>query len=321
MDLTLQYLLAWAIFLSLIGYVLPFIKGKTTARIIAWLIIILTTIFSIKVSAGEPALFRMIAIVSLQLLAMKSIVMVETYSGKPRLNFIQWLAFELGWFGMRPVLFEQFIAKPLAGVASLVGKGVSRILFGAFLLYLSERIENQAFDKLFLSELMMLAGLSFILHFGILNLSAALWRLFGVDVKALFLSPYLSKSLKEFWGKRWNMAFSEMTALVAYKPLKNSFGNKPAMFCSFLLSGLLHEIAISCPVNSGYGLPLSYFVIHGLVMFAEGEWGWVKKIINHPWLSRVWVFGWLILPMPLLFHKDFIAFVVMPLRNAILSVL
>lgn len=320
MDITMYYLVSWAVFLLLAGYFLGFIKNKTIARTISWFIIILTTLFSIYTTTGAPALYRMVAIASLQLIAMKSIVLVETYHGKPAMNFIQWLVFASGWFGMRPALFEQFISKPLTKAARLVAIGISRILLGLGLLIASKYIENQSFNIYFLSDLTMLVGLSLILHFGILNLSAAIWRLLGVNVKELFISPYKAKSLKEFWGKRWNLAFSEMTAIVAYRPLKDRYGIKIAMFCSFLLSGLLHEIAISFPVNSGYGLPLSYFIIHGLVMYAENESAWVQNIINHSVWSRIWVFGWLLLPMPLLFHRNFIELVVTPLRNLILSI-
>lgn len=215
---------------------------------------------------------------------------------------------------MRPYLFETFPSKPLPQSGRLLGIGLSRIFLGMGLLFASKYLEKQV-DFYFLPELCMLVGLSFILHFGILNLSAAFWRFLGVNVKAIFVSPYKSKSLNEFWGKRWNLAFSEMTTLVAYRPLRGILGVKAALFCSFLLSGALHEIAISLPVNAGYGLPLSYFLMHGLAMLAENKWLWLQAIIRRPLWSRIWVFGWLLLPMPLLFHRDFIEQVVRPLRD------
>jgi Membrane bound O-acyl transferase family len=263
--------------------------------------------------------YRMAAIVSLQLLAMKTIVLVESYTGKPSLNFVQWLVFAQAWFGMRPILFERLFSKALPDIVPIFAKGISRIAIGFLLLYASKQLENQHLTLFFLPDLLMLIGLSLILHFGILNICTALFRFLGVDVKELFRAPYKSKSLKEFWGRRWNMAFSEMTALVAYRPLKDKYGKNNAMICSFLLSGIVHEIAISCPVKSGYGLPLLYFVIHGVVMYAEGEVNWIKKIINHKILAHIWVFGWLILPTPLLFHKAFLTGVLVPLRDIILG--
>jgi alginate O-acetyltransferase complex protein AlgI len=91
------------------------------------------------------------------------------------------------------------------------------------------------------------------------------------------------------------------------------------MIASFFLSGLLHEIAISFPVNSGYGLPLLYFVIHGVLMYLEGKSALIKKIIEHKILSHFWVLGWLVLPMPLLFHTNFVNYVLKPLRSGIVD--
>lgn len=318
MDLTLVYLLSFGLFLLLAGYFLPF-ANRNLARILSWLIAIATVVYSVFITSQESALYRMIAIVSLQLLSMKTIVAVETYSRRNNLNFIQWCAFSSGWFGMRPVLFEKLPSKSLPCL-DLIIKGVSRFLVGLLLIYLSTLVEVLPNRIYFLSELLLLVGLSLILHFGILNLATAAWRLLGVDVKELFRSPYKSKSLKEFWGRRWNIAFSEMTALIAYRPLKDKISPNKAMIASFLLSGLLHEIAISFPVNSGFGLPLLYFTIHAFLMYVEGVSVIVRKITSHAILSHLWVLGWLVLPMPLLFHANFVKFVLVPLRNEILNV-
>jgi hypothetical protein len=317
MDLTLLYLLAFGLLLLVAGYFLPFIGNRVLARGLAWMIALLAVFYASVTTSGEPALYRMIAIVLLQLLSMKVVVAVETYSGENNLSFIQWCAFALGWFGMRPVLFEKLPSRSLY-YSGLAFRGLSRILAGVLLLYLSLLAESLPVKIFFASELLLLAGLSLVLHFGILNLSAACWRLLGVDVRELFRAPYKSRSLQEFWGKRWNIAFSEMTALVAYRPLKIWVGPGGAMMASFLLSGLLHEVAISFPVQSGYGLPLLYFAIHGMLMYFERTSAFVQNIVNHHVLSHCWVLGWLVLPMPLLFHPGFMDHVLKPLRAGIL---
>jgi alginate O-acetyltransferase complex protein AlgI len=310
MDLIFFYLSAFALITT--GYFLPFLKQKTIARALAWTICIVTVIFSIQITLNDHPLLRMVVIVTLQLLSMKIIVMIESYTGENRLNFIQWLAFALGWFGMRPVLFEKLISAPL-NFLNLVVTGVSRIVIGFALLVGSICIERWGIG-FFLPELAMMVGLSLVLHFGILNLSAAFWRLLGVDVRELFRAPYKARSLKEFWGKRWNIAFSEMTALIVYRPLKK-FGTTQAMIAAFLMSGILHEIAISFPVNSGYGLPLVYFIIHGVLLYAEEKSLFVKRMLTYKAVAHLWVLGWLVLPMPLLFHTGFIENVVKPLRE------
>lgn len=319
MDTTLILLLLWLVFLLLAGYFLPFLNHRKTARIVAWTIILSTTIFTHQITIEKPPAYRMIAIVCLLLVSMKSIVMVETYEKKTGLNPLQWLCF-VGWFGMRPKLFEAFLSKPLSGVNALLFKSFSRILIGFELLYCSTLTDGKFAYNFYTSDLLMLAGMSFILHFGILNLSTAAWRLTGVDVTELFIAPYKSKSLKEFWGKRWNMAFSEMTALVIYKPLVGTYGKSLAMIAAFSVSGILHEIAISFPVQSGYGLPLLFFVIHSIGMVLEQKLTIVQKITEHQVLSHIWVFAWLLIPMPLLFHVEFVEGVAKPLRGLLLFI-
>ncbi len=319
MDIIAIYLLSWGLFLLLIGYFLSFINNKTTARIIAWTIILSTTFFSIQITLDKPPLYRMLAIVSLQLISMKGIVMVESYSGRPKLGLLQWLCFAQGWFGMRPKLFESLFAKRLDGLGTLFFKRLSRIVFGFILLLGSVYVEEHYGGSFYSSDLLLLAGMSFILHFGILNLSTVLWRFFGVEVSELFIEPAKAKSLKEFWGKRWNMAFSEMTALIIYKPMIGQFGKTIAILAAFLVSGILHEIAISFPAQSGYGLPLFFFVIHAIGMTMERELAIVKQIIEHKILSHIWVFAWLLLPLPLLFHAGFVDLVAKPLRAILLS--
>jgi hypothetical protein len=321
MDLTLLYIPGCIVFLLIAGYTLCFLSKKWLARTFAWAIAIAMVWVSTTSTSDQLPLTRMLVIVFLQLLSMKILVAVETYTGNSRLTIWQWMAFALGWFGMRPVLFEKLPSASLA-YGKLALKGLSRIAIGFFLLCLSAIAEEYpATSKFFLPQLLLLTGVSFILHFGILNLSAASWRFAGVDVHELFRSPYRSQSLKEFWGKRWNIAFSEMTALIAYRPLKAKTGVEVAVVISFLLSGLLHEIAISLPVRSGYGLPMIYFIVQAIVMQLEAKSSFVQKIIGHRILSHVWVMAFLILPMPLLFHSEFMLEVLEPLRNWLLSLI
>jgi len=319
MDLTWFNISGYALLLLVAGYLLPFNKEKRKARLYAWVIAVVTVVVSAVFTSAQVPLMRMAIIVSLQLLSMKIVVAVESYSGENRLKVFQWMAFALGWFGMRPVLFEK-LPSPSLRMMDLVLKGASRILFGFFLLYLSKILEQYPhLARFFISQLLLLVGLSLILHFGILNLATAVWRALGVNVSELFKSPFRSKSLKEFWGKRWNIAFSEMTALIAYRPLKTKIGVQKAVIVSFLLSGLLHEIAISLPARAGYGLPLTYFGIHAFAMHLETKSPLIQKVIKHRFLSHVWVLTLLVLPMPLLFHPEFIHHVLVPLRALLLQ--
>lgn len=299
-----------------LGYLFTQIKKYSTSIILAWVYLVSITTIVERLCSNQPPGFRMLSIILVMLFSMKIIVTVEYYKYKQnKLSFIKWIVFVVGWFGMKPNLFEELGTKPKEGSRSLILFGLGRICIGSILLLIAHYlISTSDTFKLILIIAFSLAGLSLVLHFGVLNISAGIWRLFGVDTRMLFKSPLLSTSLTEFWGKRWNIAFSEMTAIAIYRPLKNIFGGTVATLIAFLFSGLLHEMAISVPVKAGIGLPLLYFLIHGIVMLAERELAKRGILIGkNKWVGRGWVIFWLLLPMPLLFHKYFLKGIVLPI--------
>jgi alginate O-acetyltransferase complex protein AlgI len=153
----------------------------------------------------------------------------------------------------------------------------------------------------------LLVGLSLMLHFGLFNLLAAAWRAAGVDVRPLFRSPLASASLRDFWMRRWNIAFSEMcqeSVVRVTRPL----GARVATVAVFLFSGLAHEVAISLPVEAGYGLPTLYFAIHGVAMLAEPCMFREGSVA-----ARRWTVLLVVVPLPLVFHEPFRAGVVWPI--------
>src|SRR5690606_6961045 len=130
--------------------------------------------------------------------------------------------------------------------------------------------------------LCMMIAASVILHFGIFNLMAALWQWRGIDATPLFRAPLKSRTLAEFWSRRWNLAFSEMTALVIFQPISKRLGRAAATMAAFVFSGLLHEMVISWPVGRGYGLPTLYFIIQGMVVLLTEHYrlsGWPARLI------------------------------------------
>jgi hypothetical protein len=310
-DITTLFItLTLLIFIICLGFFITKIRNTGIARLSAWLMVIVSTAGIERWCNDEGAGYRMLAIILVMLFSIKVVVTVETYkNGKAGLSFVQWLAFVTGWFGMRPQIFESLGGRSLPGGRDLIIFGIIRILSGAALLMLAKWISIHYvsfYSKIIITGL-LLAAISLILHFGILNISAGAWRFMGADTKTLFRSPLSSTSLSEFWGRRWNIAFSEMTAIAIYRPLKAPLGTTFATLLAFLFSGLLHEMAISLPVEAGFGLPLLYFLIHGSVMLVERE---MEKrgfpISKHAWAGRTWVIFWLLLPLPLLFHKAFV---------------
>jgi len=128
----------------------------------------------------------------------------------------------------------------------------------------------------------------------------------GYPVRTLFDAPWRATTLAEFWARRWNRGFVDMTAILVHRPLRARFPHAEplARFAGFGFSGVLHELAISVPVGAGYGGPLLYFVLHGALVELE------RRLAIR---SRAWTFVALLLPLPLLIHRPFLEGVIAPL--------
>jgi alginate O-acetyltransferase complex protein AlgI len=245
----------------------------------------------------------MLVVIGALFFAMKAVVSLEARArAGTRLSRLRWLAFATLWPGMRPALVAH-LQPGRSGAAALLKTGLAYVGLGTtlFLLaHLTWRLTASAVP----ATLLFLPALSFFLHFGAFGVLAGLWRAAGADVGPLFRAPWRAESLGEFWSRRWNLAFSEMTSLAVYRPLALSVGRRAALVAAFLFSGLLHEVAISLPVRAGYGRPLLYFAIHGVLTQVERERG--------PF-GRAGTLLALVLPLPLLFHRPFLQGVIWPL--------
>lgn len=146
------------------------------------------------------------------------------------------------------------------------------------------------------------------IHLGTSDVISAAVSLLGFPVKRLFEHPLACRSLRDFWSKRWNRPFVEMNRMLFQPLLPSSLGADGKVVALFLLSGLLHELALSFPAGGGWGGPLLYFLVQGLAMRAEYRWGIEQK----PW-SRLWTWTLLLGPLPLLFHSKFLTTLVVPL--------
>lgn len=191
------------------------------------------------------------------------------------------------WPGMDPEPFRR-TAPPEAD--GLLVAGLLRALAGAALL--AVRLDAPVLDAL-----RLLAGAGLLVHFGLCDVLAAGWRRRGVAVERLFDRPSASRTLAEFWGRRWNRAFSAVARQRIFRPLARRWGATAAGLATFAFSGLVHEVLLSVPSGGGYGGPTAYFLLHGALTAVERR----RKIV-----SRAWTLGWVIAPAPLLFHPPFV---------------
>jgi hypothetical protein len=300
----------------LLGYVL--VKRKMVFA--GWILMIAVILAVYFIFLHDHPIIRMLSIIATTFSAMKVIAVAESYKHKPlTLTFKQWFTFAGGWAGMRAEPFEKLGGAPVPGGCPIVKMGISRILAGFILIFIGHKLLLLNLDKELTYILVsgcLLIGLSLILHFGMLSISAGMWHFSGVNTYLLFRQPYKATSLTEFWSKRWNIAFSEMTSVAIFRPLKNKIGPATALMLAFMFSGLLHELALSVPVNAGYGLPMIYFIIQGcIVLFEKFLISRKIRFLQNRVIAAIWVFFWLALPMPLLFHPEFIKQIVWPLAG------
>ncbi|MFC5405344.1 wax synthase family protein [Cohnella soli] len=293
--------------IPVLGYRIALLQSMVIKRSLAWGMAAFALMLADRIVFAQPAVTRMIVIIVVLLYAMKSVTYVECSSRtQGRLPVLRWVAFHF-WIGMKPYVFAKRKAEPYRDAPKYMKMGIARLLLGLLLIILS------SYSSIGTTAL-LLTGISFAGHFGLLNIWAGAWRWAGFDCQQLFRNPVMAKSLNEFWSKRWNLAFSEMTTLSVYRPLLGIIGKNGAAFISFLFSGIMHELAISLPVRQSFGMPLLYFVIHGIGIVAErvleGKGFFIASI---PWLGRVWTFVWLVLPLPLLFNPSFLKAIMWPI--------
>ena len=162
-----------------------------------------------------------------------------------------------------------------------------------------------------------LFGLIFLLHFGSFHLIALFWQAMGIDAEPIMSKPILSKTLSEFWGKRWNLGFRQLAHDLIFRPLYKRIGVATAGLLVFLASGLIHDLVISLPARGGYGLPTGYFMLQGLGVTLERS-----TLGRRLWLQKgalAWIFMVVITAGPAfwLFHPPFVSRVILPFMRAI----
>nr|QXN66179.1 acyltransferase 4 [Boswellia serrata] len=134
----------------------------------------------------------------------------------------------------------------------------------------------------------------------ILAVTAALARsTLGLELEPQFNEPYLSTSLQDFWGKRWNLMVTSILRPTVYKPTLHVFtsviGPKwaplPAVFATFLVSGLMHELEfyyLGLGQIKPTGEVMWFFVFHGFCLMVEIS---VKKALTGNYRLPGWFSG------------------------------
>src|SRR5690606_23708207 len=108
-------------------------------------------------------------------------------------------------------------------------------------------------------------------------------------------------NLADFWSRRWNRAFRDLSYANVYRPTVRKFGGAIATFAVFLFSGIVHDLVITLPAEAGYGLPTLYFLIQGLGVLAQNSGAGKNIGFGRGWIGRLFALAVIVLPLPLLF--------------------
>ncbi|KAH6810324.1 hypothetical protein C2S51_024086 [Perilla frutescens var. frutescens] len=270
-------------------------EGEVTSFIRVWALVFASLSYAFFISKaipkGLPRLLTLIPVLILNLILPLSLHTMHL--GGSSAFFLVWLAnFKLIMlsFGTGPLSdpsislpkFTAFACLPIRSHHSSSKRGLK-----SFWNYLAKALLICLFLKMYdytdsvhpkltwaLYALHIYCGLEIILAiFG--GLARAL---IGIELEPQFDEPYLSSSLQEFWGRRWNIMVTRILRPTVYEPVLNfsaaitarEWAPLPAVVATFLVSGLMHELIF---YYLGRGKPSGeitlFFVLHGVCLAAE----------------------------------------------------
>jgi len=106
--------------------------------------------------------------------------------------------------------------------------------------------------------------------------------------------PYLSTSLRDFWGRRWNLIVTHTLRHTVYNPVRSllsgsllgpQWASVSAVLATFLVSGLMHELIFYYVTRVVPTWEVTcFFLLHGVCLVAE--------FVVTKWLGRKWRLHW-----------------------------
>lgn len=281
--------------------------------LLPWLPLVVLPAVAMLAGDGLPPWVRMLCVAGGTLVGLKWLTWANfAATGATRdVSPLRMWGYLLAWPGMNPRAFCDDSDRPETPSFGRWVAAAGQTLFGATLFFgVAPNLPREWPEA---TGLVGMAGFIFLLHFGLFELLALAWQAAGVRAESLMNAPIAATSLAEFWGRRWNMAFRDAAHDLVGRPLTSTLGTTAALAAVFLVSGLLHEVAISIPAAAGYGWPTLYFLVQAGGMFVErSRWG---RAIGLGRGAVGWCFTALVIVGPVLwlFHGPFLRSVIGPM--------
>ncbi|KAM7495613.1 hypothetical protein LguiB_030222 [Lonicera macranthoides] len=102
----------------------------------------------------------------------------------------------------------------------------------------------------------------------------------GLELEPASDEPYLSTSLQDFWGRRWNLMVTNTLRHTVFRPVRtackpilgNDWAPIPAVLGAFAVSGLMHELLFFYVTRVTPTWEMTaFFVVHGVCVVLEFE--------------------------------------------------
>ena len=123
------------------------------------------------------------------------------------------------------------------------------------------------------------------------------YAMLGIRPPPLHDAPYLSRSVSEFWGARWNKVVSGWLRENCFKPLARRRSPRMGLVAAFFASAFLHWYLTYISAGWWWSIPMaSFFLIQLALIAAERALGVARW---HPAAARAWTLVALIGVSPL----------------------
>lgn len=149
-----------------------------------------------------------------------------------------------------------------------VGQGLLRASLGVLLIAARTAwpaVLEPPFYWLYLSYVMALLAPA-----GVGVLSGLLMQT-GLDFDQVFRDPVLARSPRDFWSRRWNMAFHGPVTRLIFRPLGGMRRPFLGVLAVFLFSALCHEYLVLVTLGSTTGAWFAFFMLQGVATLIYGE--------------------------------------------------
>jgi hypothetical protein len=114
----------------------------------------------------------------------------------------------------------------------------------------------------------------------------ALYAFGGVIIPRTHFDPIVSRSVGEFWGRRWNMIVHEMLRTHCFRPLARRGHLRAGVLAAFAASAALHFWIIFVPLGLRQAASMGgFFLLQGLFMLVE------RRLAVARW-KRPWQHTW-----------------------------